>query len=845
VVTPGFFLRTADERVAPDALELVAWVEVLERVEDWELYQAAFPKAPGVGEAPGWSLGLAKSLRGVRGALQENAMTLAGAARRMEGTVETERWQALASLEGHVEKLLGRWGRTSRSKALAQGGWQVPDGFESVVLAGVADAPPAVVRVLRGLQVPVVSLIGAPEEECAAFDEIGRPVADVWNARVMPWPDGEGGSVAVAADPRQQAQEAVRLAARIGTPSDRLALGTADEETAGELVRAFGREGWVAHDPSRMVGSVVGRWFVVWRRFLSSPDLAGVVDLLGFRETEVLVGGGRARLARELSSLRDRWLCSTPEDLARMAPMIGISGDMEKLMAGLENWLGKFGREGFVGGMDALLAEFTRAGVDADDISEWLDGVRDVAERSAREAGFWLDVMAGDGFERAPGVPPDRVLDVQGWLELFHEPGPHLVLCGMNEGKVPGRADGDPWLSESARRVLGLSTDASRAARDAYLFTAMAEARKAEGRVDVLLGKSGLGGDTLLPSRLLLAAGAEELPGRVRILFRAVEPPDAGIAWVADWKWKPRDAEVPARIGVTAFGDYLACPFRYYLKHVLKMSQPEPERREWNARDFGNVLHVVLEKWGRDEEARGFSKSEAIEEWVCGELDRLIAERYGKTPSLALRIQAEGMKQRLAWFARKQACEAAEGWEIEQIESKFEMEIGGFVVAGRVDRVDRHRDGRRRVLDYKTRGKLEDVEKMHRTRITGATRWPAHLEGVDAVRCVALDDKGKPVEKRWENLQVALYSAAIGGVNELGYFGLGATEGDVGLRMWDGFGEGDRDSAMRCAEWVVSRVAEKAFWPPAGRTKYDDYEKLAMGRGLEDMIDWRGMGGVA
>lgn len=846
VVTPGCFLRSADdERVASDALELVAWVEVLESIADWDLYQSVFPKAPGVGEPSGWSMGLARSLRGLRGALQENAMTLDKAARRMAGTVEAERWQALAMLERHVEMILERWGRISRSKALEQRRWQLPDGIGCVVLAGVADAPAAVELVLRSLSVPVVSLIAAPASEVGSFDEIGCPVMDVWSGKVMPWPEGDGGSVTVLADPRQQAQEAVRLVARIDTSSDRLALGTADEEAAGELVRAFGRAGWVAHDPARMVGSPVGRWFAVWRRYLSSPDLAVAVDLLGFPETEVLVGGRRAQLARDLSQLRDKWLCSTPDDLARIATMRGLSGDIIRSVERLEYWRNEFGKTGFVGGMTSLLEEFGHASVDTDDISEWVDGVRDVAGRLGRDAGFWLDVMASDGFERAPDVPPDRVLDVQGWLELFHEPGPHLVICGMNEGKVPGRADDGPWLSQNARRVLGLTNDASRAARDAYLFRAMVEARKIDGRVDVLLGKSGRDGDTMLPSRLLLAAGENELPGRVHVLFREVEPPDAGIAWVADWKWKPRIKEMKQQIGVTSFGDYLACPFRYYLKHVLKMSQPEPERMEWNSRDFGIILHAVLERWGLDEEAREFSKSEVIEKWVCDNLDKLVLERYGKKPPLALRIQMEGMRRRLAWFACKQACVAAEGWKIERIESEFEMEVGGFTIVGRMDRIDRHRDGRRRVLDYKSKSKLEDVEKMHRTAIIASTRWPAHLEGVDAVRCLAADKKGKPVEKRWKNLQLALYSAALEDVSELGYFGLGATEGDVGLGIWNGFGDYDRKSALRCAEWVVARVAEKAFWPPAEKADYDDYEKLAMGRRLEDMVDWQGSEDVA
>ena len=61
---------------------------------------------------------------------------------------------------------------------------------------------------------------------------------------------------------------------------------------------------------------------------------------------------------------------------------------------------------------------------------------------------------------RAELLQDGRVIDVQGWLELFYEPGKHLVLCGMNEGMVPARNAGDPWLGEAAGKQLGLIVNA-------------------------------------------------------------------------------------------------------------------------------------------------------------------------------------------------------------------------------------------------------------------------------------------------------------------------------------------------------------------------------------------------
>jgi ATP-dependent helicase/nuclease subunit B len=349
----------------------------------------------------------------------------------------------------------------------------------------------------------------------------------------------------------------------------------------------------------------------------------------------------------------------------------------------------------------------------------------------------------------------------------------------------------------------------------------------------MLLGKSGGNGDALLPSRLLLAARGAELARRVKELFRDVEPPDAGMSWVADWKWRLPEVPVKARLSVTALRDFLACPLRFFLKHGVGMYGREGERVEWNARDFGNVIHLVLERWGRDAEAREFSKTEALEEWLFDELVRVVTERHGASPPLAVRIQMDGARQRLGWFARQQACLRAEGWRVREVERKYVIDVDGVELVGKVDRIDEHEDGRVRVVDYKTYQEKKDVEKDHRLEMRANTRLPEHLENVDAVLC--RNSKGKPA--RWTNLQVPLYASFLGSVDELGYLVLGATEGETGLSLWPDFDTDDRDAAMSCARWIIAQVKAGNFGPADERVQYDDFEVLAMGRPLGEMME--------
>jgi len=844
VATPGSFLRARDAEAAADWMDRVAWVEVLENVADWSDYEALFSEAPG--EGSNWAGGLARELSQLRHSLQENGLLLATAARKLHDTVEAERWDALGRLEELVEHKLQSWGLKSRSRLLAEG-LRPLDGISRIVLAGVVEMPPLVERAWLDCERPVTVLIGAPEGEAHEFSAIGKPLAS-WSQRAMPWPEG---SVQVVADPRQQAAEALRVIGENQTPSDEVALGSADTEVGDELARTFSREGWPAFHPATAVATGgLARWFQTWREWLADPTLATMADLLALPETGVLVGGKRAQKAKRLAELRDRWMVARTEDLQRRMAAEKFRNAWEQESAAelcqaaeaLEGWRASFQGENAGGAMARLLTTLGRCGPTTEEtahtMSDWFATAAPLMERVKRGPGFWIELMLSELPSPAPLPPPGRVIDVQGWLELYHEPGRHLVLCGVNEGKVPARSGGEPWLSEASREKLGLIKDADRAARDAFLYQSMIEARRDGGRVDVICGKSG-GGESLLPSRLLLAADRAELPERVKLLFKEVEPPEAGLRWHADWKWQARSVAPPQRLNVTSLGDYLACPFRYYLKHLVRMQSPETGRAEWNARDFGNAAHEVLERWGRDHEAREFEKPEAIHGWLSAELDRVVAEWFGKSVPLAVRIQTEALRQRLLWLSQVQAANRRDGWQVIEVESKVELAVGEAMIVAKIDRIDRHREtGRLRVLDYKT-GKVDSVDQAHRKKLIASSTLPRHL-ALDGPAVYTGEAKGKSADFLWHNLQLPLYAAAVVARGEAlptpGYFTLRATEAEVAIHEWADFETADLEAAQSCADWVAGQIAAGVFWPPAEKVLYDDYAILAAGRDLEEMF---------
>ncbi|MFT4177354.1 MAG: PD-(D/E)XK nuclease family protein [Luteolibacter sp.] len=840
VITPGSLLRTDSPDVAPDWVERLAWVETMENLSDWSPYTALFAEPP---TNPGeWAPGFASEMVALRRSLQENGLLFSSAAlklrTRLPESAEPGRWQALALLEEQVEKLLKHWGYRSRSQAFSRG-ISLPSGISAIVLAGISELPPLVAAALETTHIPVTSLIAAPESEADQFSSLGIPIPD-WADRTMPWPE-----VRLFSDPRQQAGETVNLVARNGIPAESLALAAPDPQVGDELARAFTRQGWTTfHPASHLPPQGLRRWLKIWCEWLGDPTLAVLQDLLATPETASLVSQ-RAWKAKTLAEFRDRRMILRSPDLVLRIEQGTFRGESEPDSAKqlletahyLERWRTRFLTSDFPTTFSELLAKLP-ASDDADTLREWLEEAAPLIRNLRRPARFWLELLLAELPAPLPEAPQGRVLDVQGWLEIFHEPGKHLILCGMNEGMIPARSGGEPWLNENLRGHLGLITDRSRAARDAFLYMAMLQARRTDGSVHVLCGKTGAGGETLLPSRLLLAANPEELPERVKVLFQSVDPPEAGLRWHADWKWTPRIVEPPARIGVTSLGDYLACPFRYYLKHVLQMRRPEPERSEWNARDFGTIAHAVLESWGRDETARASDDPEKIHRWLCAALDHQVALAFSHTPPLAIRIQLEALRQRFAWFARIQAAEISNGWEIVEVERKVELNVSRSTLVAKIDRIDRHRDsGAYRVIDYKT-GKIHSIDQNHRKRLKPGHVPPAHLPG-DSPAFYETEIRGKTTSCQWVNLQLPLYAAALLRQQDISatpvYFTLGTTENEVALLEWNDFSTDDLEAAETCAEWIVGQIENRHFWPPAEKTAYDDYQLLAAGRTLEFM----------
>lgn len=861
VFTPDGLLGAAAVPNQPNRVEkLLGWVKVL-RAIDLAEFRDVFPIDPPARDFP-WALRLAERLLRLQSTLAENRLRIRDVAPKASGAdfPETDRWRQLGTLEALQEAALTAAG-------VSPPAWTLPDGWEQlerIVVVATPDPIPAAITLLENLagERPVDVLIFAPRDEAGRFDSWGRPVEAEWSSRVLELSDFEQ-RVQVCADPADQASRIARLAGDYGfgktggsafAPDGLLSIGVADPEVVplleGEAARAavpvFNPEGHSRRNGGLyhllMALSAIARS----PTFEAVEALARCPDFLTYLEHGSETKFSPAQCLAGLDDLRRRHL---PGDLeAARAHARGLVAHTLDAMAAIREELThrEFPQsimsvlQQIFGGRRLALARVEDADLQ-DAASAWRDEVRVCAAAAARFGGgvspdeIWEVALRLFGDSVRTEDKPAGALELQGWLELLFEDAPHLVIAGLNDGFVPEAVSEDPFLPESLRARLGLKTNGARFSRDAYLLQALAASRSRLGRVDLLLAKNSAAGDPLRPSRLLLRCADAELPRRVEYLFGTPETEGSHLPWMRAWRLAPRIVPAPAKVAVTALRRWLACPFRFYLKSVLRMEAVDASKSEMDAFDFGTLCHAAFEAMGREPAVRDCTDAGALREFLLRELARHVHERFGTDLPLPLLIQVESARQRLAKVAELQAAERAAGWVIEAVERPFAIEIGGLVVNGKIDRIDRNQStGSVRVLDYKTSDTAVNPLSAHLK--------PVPRDGTTLPEWALVNVDGRL--RAWADLQLPLYRHALapewGRAIGCGYINVPKAVGQTALALWEDETLELQESAMRCAEGVCAAIRRGEFWPPNENVRADADEFAALfHRGVAASVDFK------
>ncbi|MEO6244667.1 MAG: PD-(D/E)XK nuclease family protein [Opitutaceae bacterium] len=829
----------------------LAWVEVLQRV-DLESVAAVFPVAP-VRRDFAWAWRTAEVFVRLQTQLTEGGLAFAEVAAR--ATPEAERWTQLAFLENEQAGALARRGRREphavRREVPRESG--LPVGVRRVVLLGLPDPLALAVDLLAAWSraIPVDVVIFAPPSEAEAFDGWGRPLPEVWTTRTIALRDFEQ-RVQACADPAGEAERVVAIARAYAVPDGSVAVGSANPEVLSSLERALGRAGIAAYNPEGRPRKGDGFYalLTVLADLAREPAFATVAALARCPEFFNACapderGFSIEKFLKELDDLNARHL---PVDLARALTLsVGRDPVLGAGLRKIEVVRTALTEHDFpdsviaaltliLGGRQFDLGDAGEA-IEADALESWREVLSECAAAresfpELRNADWWDLALTTLGESRRATEKPAGALELQGWLELLWEDAPHLIVTGGNDGLVPEAVVGDAFLPESLREALGLKTNAARFARDAYLLQAMAASRANAGRLDLTFARQSSAGDPLRPSRLLLRCADEALPERVAFLFRPLPALRASVPWTRAWPMKPRRVGPPERVAVTGLRAWLACPFRFYLSHVLRMEPVDPAKTELDARDFGTLCHAALEAMGRAPALQDCTDETKLREFLHDELERVARARFGRNLTLPLIVQLESARQRLGRVAALQARERAEGWVALRIEWAFSLQIAGLEVRGKIDRVERHEaTGALRVIDYKTSDTATPPQKSH-------------------LRAARPEDEpwrrpGGAQDQAWADLQLPLYLRALASEFpdtplSCGYVNLPKAVSDTALVLWPELNGPLQASANACADHVAAAIRAGVFWPPVEwAARQDDFAAL-FHHGTEASLVWEG-----
>lgn len=848
--------------LASDLVQQLTWAKVL-RESKRDLLKKIVPRPPADDDALAW-WAVGTLLWKQHGELAADGRDFGDVVKLgtdEPGSVEANRWKALHQVQSAYLRMLdglSLWdAQTARLVAIER---REPRADRDLVLVGTVDMNQATRQILDLVGDRVTALIAAPTDRADWFDAHGCLLPEQWCGSPIDIPLER---IRVCEGPAEQAEQVARELCAFGARfrADEIVVGLSDERQGPFVERQLAACGvatrWIEgtklsdSGPCRLLLAVAevlerGR-FEGFASLVRHPDLderlRGRVNLAALDESfcEHLPLGPDTLLAileqPKAVQLRLRRKGRGKGEPVETLPYEVLSSVRELLSPlriaerPLNAWAEplRVWMSSIYGGRE--VDDTSRAGralvAAIKELNRGIDELADVPPSVApavAAADAIRCVVRGMSDEPVPPEAAADAVELLGWLELPLDDTPATIVTSFNEGFVPTSLNSDLFLPNDLRRRLGLYDNARRFARDAYAVTLLQKTRR---EVVWLVGRRDAEGSPLVPSRLLFAVDPEQLPERVLRLLNREDSCSRGPCGLDDSILKvgssdpqggglqvPRPEFVAESFGlaellkpaqeltlsVTAFKSYLACPYRYFLRHELGLGTLNDRAVELDGLSFGNVLHDVLRLFG-ESDARDSDDENRLRKCLLQLLDDVANERFGPRRRAAVNVQLKQMESRLEVFANWQSKWRRDGWKIEYVEqsirpepldspASFQVDEISVWLHGRLDRVDRNEStGACAIFDYKSGDRGDSPEESHRK-------------------------KGD-----WIDLQLPLYrhlarSLALSDEPLLGYINLPKDLAEVGhsLAEWS---PNDLANADEKAKQVVQGIARREFWPPA------------------------------
>ncbi|WP_119167186.1 double-strand break repair protein AddB [Algihabitans albus] len=308
-------------------------------------------------------------------------------------------------------------------------------------------------------------------------------------------------------------------------------------------------------------------------------------------------------------------------------------------------------------------------------------------------------LMTGRAVRRRYGGHPR--LAILGPLEARLQQADRLILAGLNEGTWPAETEPGPWMSRPMRAAFGLPPVERKIGLAAHDFTQAASAPEV-----ILTRAERVEGTPTVPSRWLL-----RLDALCNLLGRPSALADESALWAtrvealdAAKAYRPCDppsptppaAARPRGLSVTQVETWMRDPYAIYARHILKLRKLPALDEEPGAADKGLIVHDALEAFTKawpvtlppDAEAQLLNHGRAV------------FQRIRHRPTL-FAFWWPRFARIAAWVSNREAERRPQLTELlSEIEGRIDIE--GFELRARADRIERLIDGGLALIDYKT-----------------------------------------------------------------------------------------------------------------------------------------------
>ena len=308
--------------------------------------------------------------------------------------------------------------------------------------------------------------------------------------------------------------------------------------------------------------------------------------------------------------------------------------------------------------------------------------------------------------------PPYNIhhrLSILGSLEARLHHHDVMILGGLNEGTWPTGSDAGPWMSRPMRKDFGLALPERRIGQAAHDVTQFLHAPKV-----YLTRAMKVDGAPTVPSRWL---------HRLEQVLSAAETDSASIlpyrtnalkfqAWVAAQNHPTTFTPVkppaptppvyarPRQLSATHIETLRRDPYAVYARHILKLRKLERLDDDPDRRDYGNIIHLALQKFV---ETFPDNLPKEAEKELLEIGDTLFKNSVAKDSLLA--FWKPRFRQIAKWFIEKEQSRRPNLVRsyAEIIGSTvINLRAGPFKLTARADRIDVDKNGQLVIIDYKT-----------------------------------------------------------------------------------------------------------------------------------------------